>query len=130
MSVKIEGKQIKWGIVAAGKTLADSIVAGIVENVSLARAGNVEEIPDEDGDIVTRVDHGATNMVTINTIVTAATPALPAKGLEITGAAAIDGVALNTGRLFVEDASITYTGVDATKVAITAKHYPDMAADA
>jgi hypothetical protein len=129
MAVQISGKQIKWGIIAAGKTLADGIVEGIVQDIQLSRGGNVENIPDEDGDMVTRVDHGAMNTGTINTTVTAVSPSLPAKGDEITGATAIDGVDLSTGRIFVEEASITYSGVAATRVAISFAHYPDMPAD-
>jgi hypothetical protein len=128
MAVKISGKSVKWGIPAAGKTLADGVVAGIVQNISLNRGGNVENIPDEDGDIVTRVDHGAMNSGSFTTLVTATSPALPAKGDEITGLSAIDGVALNTGRTFVEDASITYSGVSTTEVQVSFTHYPEMGA--
>jgi hypothetical protein len=130
MSVIIKGKQVKWGIPATAKTASDALVTGIVENVKLRHAGNTADIPDEDGDIVTRVGHGKKNVVTLSTKVTAASPTLPAKDTEVTFSAAIDGVALNTGRCFVEDAEITYQGVDATVVAITIHHYPDMAADA
>ena len=129
MAVQISGKQIKWGIPAAGKTMSDGVVAGIVQDITLNRGGNVENIADEDGDIVTRVDHGRINTGTITTMVTAASPSLPAKGTEITGAAAIDGVALNDGRLFVEDASIAYSGVQGTRVTIPFTHYPDLPAD-
>lgn len=129
MAVQISGTQIKWGIPAAGKTAADGIVTGIVQDISLNRGGSVENIPDEDGDIVVRVDHGTINTGTITTMVTAASPSLPTKGTDLTFAAAIDGVALNVGRAFVEDASIAYSGVAGTRVTIPFTHYPLLPAD-
>jgi hypothetical protein len=128
MAVQVSGKQVSWGIPSAGKTLADSIVEGIVQDFEVSTDGNVEEIPDEDGDFVSRVDHGAKNTVTFSTIVTASSPALPAKGTSVTFASAIDGVSLNTGLAFVESASISYAGTSTTTVSITVTHYPGMTA--
>jgi hypothetical protein len=129
MAVQISGIQIKWGIPSALKTSADALVLGIVQNISLNRAGSVENIPDEDGDFVTRVDHGKHNTGTITTMMVtpgSGSPAIPAKGAEITGLGAIDGVALNVGKVFVDDASITYSGTAGTQVTIPFTHYPDM----
>lgn len=126
MAVVINGTSVSWGIPSDGKTVADSLVAGIVQNFEIETDGNTAEITDEDGDIVARVDHGESNMVTFSSIVTAASPSLPAKGTQVTFASAIDGVALNTGEAFVESASIAYAGTSTTTVSFTVKHYPDM----
>ena len=129
MAVAIKGKTVSWGIPAAAKTASDALVAGIVEDVKIQLGGNTTEITDEDGDIVSRVEHGAKNTVTLTTRVTAASPTLPAKGASVTFATAIDGVALNTGRCFVESSEITYKGNDSSMVSITINHYPIMGAD-
>jgi phytoene dehydrogenase-like protein len=126
MAVQVSGTQVSWGIPSAGKTVADSLVTGIVQDFEISTDGNVTEITDEDGDIVSRVDHGEKNTVTFSTLVTAASPTLPAKGDEVTFAAAIDGVALNTGEAYVESASIAYAGTSTTTVSITVSHYPSM----
>ena len=120
------GTTVQWGIPGALKTASDAMVAGIVQNTSISRGGQTTEITDEDGDIVTRVDHGTYNEVSFEAIVTAASPSLPEKGDLLTFSAAVDGVALNTGRVTVETAQITHTGANSTTVSITAKHYPDM----
>lgn len=129
MAVAIKGKSVSWGIPSAVKTASDALVAGIVEDVKISLGGSTAEITDEDGDIVTRVDHGAKNTVTVQTRVTG-TPVMPAKGAAVTFAAAIDGVPLNTGRCFVESAEITYKGNESSTVSITIIHYPGMGADA
>ena len=102
MAVTINGATVSWGIPAAGKTVADSLVAGIVQDFEISTDGNVAEIADEDGDMVARVDHGEKNTVTFSSLVTAASPDLPAKGTAVTFASAIDGVDLDTGEAFVE----------------------------
>lgn len=128
MAVQVSGTQVSWGIPSAGKTAADALVEGIVQDFEVTTDGNVSEIADEDGDFVSRVDHGEKNTVTFSSIVTDATPTLPAKGASVTFASAIDGVALNTGLSFVESASIAYAGTSTTTVSITVSHYPDMSA--
>ncbi len=129
MAVEISGKTVSWGIPSAVKTAADSLVEGIVEDVKVAIGGNTTEIADEDGDYVTRVEHGNKNTVTVQTRVTAASPALPAKGTPVTFAAAVDGVPLNTGRCFVDSAEITHKGTDSSTVSISIHHYPVMPAN-
>jgi hypothetical protein len=128
MAVAIKGKTVSWGIPATVKTASDSLVTGIVEDVKIAIGGNTTDITDEDGDIVTRVEHGAKNTVTLQTRCTG-TVTLPAKGAAVTFSAAVDGVALNTGRCFVESSEITYKGNESTMVSITIHHYPIMGAD-
>lgn len=129
MGVAIKGKTVSWGIPSAAKTASDALVSGIVEDVKISLGGNTTEITDEDGDYVTRVEHGAKNTVTLTTRVTAASPNLPAKGTSVTFASAIDGVPLNTGRNFVESSEITYKGNESSMVTITIHHYPVMGAD-
>jgi hypothetical protein len=126
MAVSIVGTQVTWGIPAAGKTVADSLVAGIVQDFEISTDGNVAEITDEDGDIVSRVDHGAKNTITFSSLVTAASPTLPAKGTEVTFAADIDGVALTSGEGYVESASISHQGTNTTTVSFTVTHYPSL----
>jgi hypothetical protein len=124
MAVSINGTTVQWGIPAAGKTVADNLVLGIVQDFEVSTDGNVAEIADEDGDMVARVDHGAKNTVSFSSLVTDATPTLPAKGTAVTFAAAIDGVALNVGEAFVESASISHSGTNTATVSFTVTHYP------
>lgn len=127
MAVSINGVSVSWGIPAAGKTAADSLVSGIVQDFSVETDGNVAEIADEDGDLVARVDHGAKNTVSFSSIVTTASPALPAKGASVTFASAIDGVDLTAGESFVESASISHAGTDTATVSFTVTNYPSFA---
>lgn len=124
MAVTINGATVSWGIPAAGKTVADSLVNGIVQDFEISTDGNVAEIADEDGDMVARVDHGEKNTVTFSSLVTAASPVLPAKGAAVTFASAIDGVDLTTGEAFVESASIAHAGTNTATVSFTVTHYP------
>ena len=124
MAVTINGATVSWGIPAAGKTVADSLVAGIVQDFEISTDGNVSEIADEDGDMVARVDHGAKNTVTFSSLVTASSPDLPAKGTAVAFAAAIDGVDLQNGEAFVESASIAHAGTNTATVSFTVTHYP------
>ena len=124
MAVSINGTTVQWGIPAAGKTVADSLVDGIVQDFEVSTDGSVAEIADEDGDMVARVDHGAKNTVSFSSLITDATPTLPAKGTAVTFAAAIDGVALNVGEAFVESASISHAGTNTATVSFTVTHYP------
>lgn len=126
MAVAIVGDQVSWGIPSAGKTIADAQVTGIVQDFELSRDGNVSEIADEDGDFVSRVDHGAKNTITFSSIVTDATPTMPPKGAEVTFAADIDGFALTTGEGYVESASISYAGTSTTTVSFSVTHYPNL----
>jgi len=126
MAEKQTGTTVKWGIPSTLKTASDSVVAGIVQSVNPSVDGATTEITDEDGDIVTRIDHGEFNMVSFEAIVTEATPSLPKKGDSVTFSAAVDGVSLNTGKVLVESASITHSGANATTVSFTVKHYPHM----
>jgi len=125
MAVNINGASVSWGIPAAGKVVSDSLVAGIVQDFEVSTDGNVSEIADEDGDMVARVDHGEKNTVTFSSLVTAASPTLPAKGTAVTFAGAIDGVDLNVGEAFVESASIAHAGTNTATVSFTVTHYPD-----
>lgn len=129
MAVSVKGKKVSWGIPSTAKTVSDALVAGLVDDVKIQRGGNTSDVIDEDGDIVCRVDHGFKNTVTLTTRVTATAPSLPVKGVGVTFAAAIDGVALNTGRAFVESSEITHKGNDSSVVNITIHHYPDMGDD-
>lgn len=130
MAVQISGVEVSWGIPSAVKSASDALVTGIVQDVKISVGGSTAEIPDEDGDYVSRVDFGFKNTVTIQTIVTDATPTLPAKGASVTFGSAVDGVPLNTGLCFVDSSEITYKGVDTTGVSMTIVHYPAMVAPA
>ena len=123
-TVATDGIQVSWGIPAEGKTVADALVTGIVQDFEVSTDGNTAEIADEDGDIVARVDHGAKNSVSFSTLVATATPDLPAKGAAVTFSNAIDGVALNTGHAFIESASISHAGTNTATVSISISHYP------
>ena len=130
MAAAIKGKQISWGVSAAGITLANAATtAGIVESITIERGGETSKIVDEDGDIVTRIDHGEEIKLEIE-VKALLTSTVPAKGTEITGLAAIDLIPINTGRTFVESAKVTYSGSDAKKISISAVNYPVMAANA
>ena len=129
MAVIINGKQVHWGIPSAVKSASDALIEGIVDDVRFSRDGSTTEITDEDGDIVTRVDHGEKTIVTLTTRITATNPILPGKGDEVTFSAAIDGVALDQGRSFVESAETTYKGNDTSTASITIHHYPEMLAN-
>ena len=123
-TVATDGIQVSWGIPAEGKTVADALVTGIVQDFEVSTDGNTAEIADEDGDIVARVDHGAKNTVSFSTLVATATPALPVKGAAVTFSNAIDGVALNTGHAYIESASISHAGTNTATVSISISHYP------
>jgi len=128
MAVQISGTQVSWGIPSALKTDSDSIIEGIVQDIKISVGGNTNEIQDEDGDYVSRVDHGAKNTVTIQTLLVITDPVqvLPAKGDAVTFTATADGVDLTAGKAFIESAEITYKGVDTTGVSLTVVHYPLM----
>ncbi len=129
MAATISGIQISWGIPADAKTAANSLADGIVEDFKPAAGGNVSEISDEDGDYVTRVDHGEKNTVTLSVKILDA-ETIPKKGTEVTFSADVGGLGLNTGRCFVESAELAYKGNDASVASITITHYPSLPADA
>jgi hypothetical protein len=132
MAASIVGKQVVFGISSSVKTLSDSIIDGIVQSASASRGGNVEKIVDEDGDIVTRIDHGAEDTIEISLLVAAAAVALPAKGSEVTYGAVtdIDGVDVSTGRGFIEDVSSSQSSAATTEVSLTITHTATLLADA
>lgn len=133
MAAVIKGKQISWGIPAAAVTAGTSLftAVGIVESFEIDPGGGTTEIGDEDDDIVTRIDHAAVNKISMTVICTSSTTK-PAKGAEITGSTlgTLDGIAFGTGRIFVDTAKVTYNRAGEKKIAMTASHYPVMAADA
>lgn len=129
MSAQISGVQVSWGIPSAAKTAANTLAAGIVEDFKPAAGGNTTEIVDEDGDHVTRVDHGEKNTVNITVKILDA-ETLPVKGTEVTFAADVGGLGLNSGRCFIDSAELLYKGNDASTASFTVSHYPEMAADA
>jgi DNA polymerase II small subunit/DNA polymerase delta subunit B len=129
MSARISGVQISWGIPSAAKTAADVFAQGIVEDFKQAVAGGTAEIADEDGDMVTRVDHGDKNTINFTVKILEGT-LLPVKGSEVTFATDIAGMGLDGGRCFVESAEITYKGNEASTASITITHYPFMPEDA
>lgn len=128
MSVSIKGVQISWGIPNAAKTAVNAFAEGIVEDFKPSVGGSTNEIVDEDGDIVTRIDHGNKNTIAFTVKILEGTE-LPEKGTEVVFSAPIAGIALNQGRCFVESAELTYKGNDASTASVTVHHYPDMPAD-
>lgn len=130
MSAQISGKQIVWGVPAGAITGVHSVTtSGIVQSFGVQFGGETEVITDEDGDKVTRVDHGAENKLSMEVICEPSTT-MPEKGDELTGLGTIDGVDFTTGRVFVDDANAEYTGNASKKISISATHYPGMPADA
>lgn len=129
MSASVKGKQVIWGIVAGAITAAHAATtSGIVESFSVTPGGNVEDVPDEDGDFVARVDHGVTNTIEL-TVKALSDTVLPAKGDELTGLGTIEGIDFSVGRVFVEDSSADSNGSAVKTISVTAKHYPDMPDD-
>lgn len=133
MAASVKGKQIIWGVPSAAVTAATNVLtnSGIVQSFEIDSTGGTTVIGDEDDDAVTRVDHNAENKISMEVHCVAAT-AKPAKGAEITGSSlgTIDGINFETGRTFVDSSKVTYSQGGVKKIAITATHYPTMAADA
>lgn len=130
MSASIKGVQVVWGVPEGAITGAHSVVtAGIVESFDIQNQGGTTVITDEDDDPVTRIDHNAERKVSL-TVVCKSSTTLPAKGAELTGLGTIDGVNFGTGRVFVDDATATYTQAGVKKISMTATHYPTIVADA
>jgi flagellar hook assembly protein FlgD len=125
MAVKIEGTQVIWGVPSATSAFRGTI-DGIIESIDIERGGEKELVYDEDGEVVSRVDHGKINTGTINIIAEGAlgdSPALPKKGDPITGST-VGGVNFATDS-FVESAKVTHAGTALTKIAIAFVQYPD-----
>lgn len=132
MAAVIKGKQVSWGIPAAGVSgIIAAVAAGIVDSLEITAGGATTTVSDEDDDIVTRVDHAAENKFTFSVDCTAATTK-PAKGAELvtTAFGTLDGIVFTTGRSFVDDAKVVYQRAGVKKLSISATHYPTMAADA
>ncbi len=125
MAEDINGVQVSWGIPDSAKTDIDAVVTGIVQDFSVSADGNMTEITDEDGDIVSVVYHGAKNTISFTTTVIGSSAVIPPKGTEITFSADINGITLNTaGETFVDSSDISYTGTGVTTVSISATHFP------
>lgn len=124
MAAAVTGTQVLFGIPSAAKTNSDATVtAGIVESYSVQLGGSTEEIGDEDNDIVARVDHAVVNKVSLEVLVQS-TSVMPAKGTRITGLSTVQGVALGTGSVIVDDAQVTFAKAGVTKLSVSASHYP------
>jgi hypothetical protein len=129
MAVNNKGRKVVWGIAAGVITGAHTVTtAGILQGFSIQAGGETGEIKDEDGDIVTRIGHGAKNKVTVE-ILCEPTSKLPLKDAEMTGLGTLDGLNFSTGRVFVDDATVTYANADVKKISVNLSHYPEMAAD-
>jgi hypothetical protein len=129
MAADIKGKQVAWGVAALIATVHTATTAGIVQSFSWGAGGETDEITDEDADIVTRIDHGAKNSLSME-VLCVATSALPAKGDELVFASAVDGVPIDVGRTVVDTAEVSYSDKDKKRISVTATQYPEMAADA
>lgn len=127
MSASVKGKQLVWGVPDGVKTAAEAaFTTGIVESASVARGGSNEDIADEDGKYVTRVDHGGTNQVEI-TVKALDDSTVPEAGDVLTGLGTIDGVNLDAGSVIVDEAKEIFAGAGVKKLSITATHLPDCA---
>ena len=130
MAAAIKGKQIIWGVPSAVVTAAlVAATGGIVTDFEHTAGGATDTVADEDNDIVTRIDHGAENKISL-TVDCMSTTTKPAKGTELTGLGTIDGVNYGTGRVFVDDSKVVYNRAGVKKLTVTATHYPAMVADA
>lgn len=129
MAASIKGRTVVWGVPAGVITGAHSVTtSGIIQSYTLGGGGETTEIGDEENDIVTRVDHGAKNSISLE-IMCEPDSTLPEKGDELTGLGTIDGINFATGRVFVDAPQVQYQNAAVKKFTVTASHYPDMAAD-
>jgi len=125
MANSTKGVQVSWGIPASAKTDIDEVVTGIVQDFSISADGNMNEITDEDGDIVSVVYHGTKNSISFSTLVIGNSATIPTKGTRILFSADLNGITLNTaGETYVDTAEISYAGTDTTSVSISATHFP------
>jgi hypothetical protein len=130
MAAAVKGVQVVFGVPAGVNTeVLKFVTAGVVADYGIALGGATDTVSDGDNDIVTRIDSAAENKVTLS-INAVATSVLPAKGLEVTGLLALDGVTFATGRTFVDDSKVDYANNAVKKISVSATHYPAMAADA
>jgi hypothetical protein len=128
MAASVKGIQVSFGIPASAVTNSAAVTtAGIVESFSVQLGGNTEEIVDEDGDFVSRVDHGASNKLSLEVLIQA-TSTVPTKGTVITGLSAVQGITLNTGAVLVDDAQVMFAKAGVAKLSVSATHYPGMTA--
>ncbi len=129
MAKKISGKAVVWGVpanmIAGAHTVTTS---GILQSFSVQPGGGDDVINDEDGDPVTRVDHGTINKINFEVICEPDT-VVPVKGDEITGLGTLEGIDFDTGRVFVDDPQVNFTNAAAKKITVSATHYPSMPAD-
>lgn len=129
MAEKISGRLVSWGITAGVIAEVHSAIAsGILNSYSIQPGGTEEVITDEDGDPVTRIDHGPMNKVNFEVTCDPDTT-LPVKGSELTGIGTIDGIDFTAGRIFVDDPQVTFTNAAVKKISVAATHYPTMGAD-
>lgn len=129
MAASIKGRTVVWGVTAGIITAVQSATeSGIIQSCSLAVGGETEIVKDEDGDPVTRIDHGATNQFDFE-VMCEPDSVLPTKGSELTGLGTIDGINTGTGRTFVDTAKVDYANTAVKKISGSATHYPSMPAD-
>jgi hypothetical protein len=129
MAKKISGREVIWGVpsgvIAGAHTVTTS---GILQSFSIQPGGSEEIINDEDGDPVTRIDHGTVNKISFEVVCEPDTT-LPLKGDEVTGLGELEGIDFSTGRVFVDDPQVTLTNAAAKKLTVSATHYPLMPAN-
>jgi len=129
MAATIKGRTVIWGITAGVITAANvATTSGVIQSFSIDLGGETDKVKDEDGDIVTRIDHGAENKISIEVLCQTNT-SLPVKGSELTGLGTIDGINFATGRVFVDSAKVDYSNTAVKKITVNATHNPAMAAD-
>jgi hypothetical protein len=124
MAAAVTGVQVLFGIPASAVTNSTATTtAGIVESYSVQLGGATEEIGDEDGDIVARIDHGAVNKISLEVLIQS-TSTVPTKGSTISGMQTVQGITLGTGKVIVDDAQVTFTKAGVSKLSVSASHYP------
>lgn len=129
MAADIKGKQVAWGVAALIATVHAATTSGIVQSFSWGAGGETDEVTDEDGDYVTRIDHGDKNSLSME-VLCVADSVPPAKGDELVFASAVDGLPINVGRVIVDTAEVSYSDKAKKRISVSATQYPEMAADA
>ena len=128
-SLSIHGRQVDWGLPPGVIVGIDSVITtGIIQSFSLSVGGATSLISDEDGDIVTRIDYGGENKLSME-ITALVGSVIPVKGSPIIGLGTIDGINFNSGQVLVDDVKIDYANSAVKKFSINASHYPAMPAD-
>lgn len=129
MAAKISGREVVWGVpstvIAGIQTVTGS---GIIQSFSIQPGGSTDIVNDEDGDAVTRIDHGAINKINFEVMCEPDTT-LPEKGDEVTLLGTLEGIDFSTGRVFVDDPQVTFGNAAVKKISVAASHYPTMGAD-